>query len=82
MINEVIRFIRDFHNLDNEEISKDSYLVADLGLESYNVIEMCCAIEEHFSIFISENDISKLETVGDIVNYIHNYRQKSGSLLT
>jgi len=41
----------------------------DLGADSLDVVEIVTAIEEEFGIDFPE-DVDKLETVGDIVEYI------------
>ena len=74
MVNEVIEFIRKYNNLGDALIEPDMKLVFDLGLESYSIIEMCCELEEHFSIVISEDDITTIETVEDIAKYVECYK--------
>jgi len=77
MLNEVIDCIRKYYNLSDMEITENSKLIFDLGLESYDIIEMCGELEETFSVVISENYLTKIEKVGDMANYIQNYKLKN-----
>lgn len=50
-------------------ISRDTVLLADLGLNSFELIEMVCAVEE-FDIEIPDREIKSFKTVGDIMDFI------------
>ena len=57
--------------VDEDEITLDTSVVDDLGADSLDIVELTMALEEEFDISeISEEDISKLVTVGDVVRYI------------
>lgn len=53
-----------------EEITEEKDVVKDLGADSLDVVEMLMALEEEFSVTVSEEDAVKIKTVGDIVNAI------------
>ena len=54
------------------EISKDTDLVADLGLNSLDIAELVCVFEDEFQIEIPDRDIGKLRKISDIVAYLDN----------
>ena len=57
--------------LDAEEITMDSSFVDDLGADSVDLVELVMAMEEEFEMGeVQEEDLGKLKTVGDAVNYI------------
>jgi acyl carrier protein len=56
--------------IPEKDISMESSFVDDLGADSLDLIEIIMAVEEEFDIEISEDDSYKLQTVGDMVNYI------------
>ena len=57
--------------IDTDEISMDSSFVDDLGADSVDLVELVMAMEEEFEVGeIQEEDLGKLKTVGDAVNYI------------
>ncbi len=53
-----------------EEIHLESTFVEDLGADSLDLVELVMHLEEEFSIQIPDDDVEKLKTVGDAVNYI------------
>lgn len=50
-----------------EEITADARLVDDLGMDSLDAVELAIAMERQFKIELSDDQIAKLHTVGDIV---------------
>ena len=52
------------------EISESSSLTADLGLNSFELFDIVCAIEDEFGVSISDRDLMKMVTVGDLVSFI------------
>lgn len=52
------------------DINESSSLSADLGLNSFELFDIVCAIEDEFGISISDRDLMKMVTVGDLVSFI------------
>ena len=52
------------------DITLEAELVNDLGINSLELADLIMVFEETFDIEISENEIRKFLTVGDIVNYL------------
>jgi acyl carrier protein len=55
-----------------EEIKLDSDFELDLKLDSLDIVEIVMAIEDEFNITIPDEDVQKLRTVKDAVEYIRN----------
>jgi len=53
-----------------EKITEDSTFVQDLGADSLEVVEIVMALEEAFGIEIPDEEVDKIQTVGDAVNFI------------
>lgn len=70
MIKRVINILTDFTTLKEDKITKESGLIADLGLSSLDVINLVVAFEDEFDIEIPDQKIKELVTVGDIVKYL------------
>lgn len=51
-------------------IRPETRLVADLGLESVQVLELVCAVERGFGIAIDAEDAAPVVTVADLVDAI------------
>ncbi len=52
------------------EITEDTLILRDLGLNSYSIIEIINDIEDEFEIEISDSSLQKIKTVGDLLNII------------
>ena len=62
--------ISDQFSVDADFITMETSFVDDLGADSLDIVELTMAIEEEFDIpETDEDDMTKLSTVGDVVNY-------------
>jgi acyl carrier protein len=67
---KVIKIVREEGDLDGFEITLESDLREDLGLDSVDTVHILFGLESEFDIEIPEEDIEKVRNVGDIVDYI------------
>ncbi len=51
-------------------LSESTAIVKDVGLESIQVIEYLCEVEDHYEIIINEEKIGKVQTVGDLATVV------------
>ncbi len=58
------------HITDHSEIHPDDDFVDDLGANDMHIAEVIMMIEAEFNIIISDQESSKLTTVGKIINYV------------
>ena len=58
--------------MDNEEfiLTNDMILLSDLGLDSYELVELVCEVEEKFNIEIPDRAISGFKTVQNVIDFI------------
>ena len=56
-----------------EDITMESLLVDDLGADSLDAIDIVMSVEDTFKVEVPDVIIEKIETVGDIVNYIEDH---------
>ena len=56
--------------VDEGNITRESRLVEDLHADSANVMVMIMDLEDKFGIMVEDDQIMKLKTVGDVVDYI------------
>jgi acyl carrier protein len=54
------------------DITLHTRLVADLGVDSLDTVELVMKLEEKFSIEIPDEDAELMKTVKDVVDYIEN----------
>jgi len=57
-------------NLDENEITRESLLVDDLHADSLDIVELVMSLEEEIGTEISDEELAKLKTVGDICDYV------------
>ena len=56
-----------------EDITMESLLVDDLGADSLDAIDIVMSVEDTFKVEVPDEIIEKIETLGDIVNYIEDH---------
>ncbi|HNZ50725.1 MAG TPA: acyl carrier protein [Bacilli bacterium] len=57
-------------NLKEENIKLESKITEDLGADSLDAVELIMAIEDEFSVQVSDEAAQNIRTVGDIVNLL------------
>lgn len=62
--------ISDILGVDADDITMDSHFIDDLGADSLDIVELIMALEEDFDLEIPDEDAEKIQTVGDVVEYI------------
>ncbi len=48
----------------------DTDFVKDLGLTSFDVMNIVCAFEDHFDVEIPNREVWQLHQVKDVINYM------------
>lgn len=63
--------IRALENMVGPEAElNDNVYLADLGIDSFDAIEMAMEIEEDLNLYIDDGDMCKCETIGDLITFI------------
>ena len=63
----IIAIISDFVDVDPAEVTVDSKLRSDLGLNSFDFVNIAVEVEREYNIRIPDTDIAQLKTVGDLL---------------
>jgi acyl carrier protein len=66
----VIEIIVEQLGVSEEEATMEASFIDDLGADSLDLVELIMAMEEEFSLEISDADAEKILTVQDVVNYV------------
>lgn len=56
--------------LDPDEITPESELTNDLGINSIELADLVMTCEEKFGVEIEDDDIHKFVTIADVVEYL------------
>ena len=70
MIEKLKEILSEIWEGNLSDIGLDSVLTADLGLNSMELFDLVCAIEERFGITIPDRLLPKFVTVRDVVTYL------------
>lgn len=72
MLEKMREIIAEQLNCDGETIGLDTSFKDDLGADSLDLFEMVMALEEEYGLEIPAEELSDVETVGDIIEYLKN----------
>ena len=72
---EIFQTIKDLvceqFGMEPDDVTLETSFEDDLGADSVDLVELVMAMEEEFEMGeVQEEDLGKLKTVGDAVNYI------------
>ncbi len=70
MLERVKEIIEEQLNLEGVAITESSSFKDDLGADSLDLFELVMAFEEEYNIEIPTEDLEKIATVGDIIEYM------------
>ena len=66
---EVIREIV-YNVTGKENLEMDTDFLKDLGLNSFDIMNIVCAFEERYDISVPTRDVWQLRQVSDVVKYL------------
>lgn len=52
------------------EVKESSVIIEDLGADSLDCVELTMAFEEEYGLEIPDEDVEKIETVGEAIAYL------------
>ena len=67
---KVQKILAEQLELDADEITMDSSLVEDLGIDSLDFVDIVMSLEDEFDTELPEEVIAGIKTLGDIVKFI------------
>lgn len=67
---KVRKILSDQLEIDEDIITMDSDLVEDLKADSLAIVELIMDLEQEFDLDIPDEELPKVATVKDIVNYL------------
>jgi acyl carrier protein len=63
--------LADLTSLDPELIEPDSSFFDDLGIETPAIVEFISALENKYGIQIPESDVSRINSISQLIRYIN-----------
>jgi acyl carrier protein len=58
----------------DEEATPEASFVEDLGADSLDIVELVMALEEEYDAEILDEDVEKMRTIRDVVEYIQRHK--------
>jgi len=65
--------------VDVKEIHRETSFVNDLNADSLDTVELVMEFEDAFDMSIPDEEAEKIQTVGQAIDHIKAYLEKSGS---
>ncbi|HNQ01738.1 MAG TPA: acyl carrier protein [Syntrophales bacterium] len=75
---KVIEIIVEQLDVTREECVPEASFIEDLGADSLDLVELIMAMEENFGIEISDEELQKIRTIQDAVDYIKKKKGLAG----
>ena len=70
MLEKMKEIIADQLIVDADTITEDSKFKEDLGADSLDLFELVMALEDEYSVEIPAEDLEKLTSVGEVMDYL------------
>lgn len=70
MLEKLKEIMADQLSLEDVEITAESRFKEDLDVDSLDLFELVMSLEDEFGVEIPSEDLEKLATVGDVINYL------------
>lgn len=71
MFEEIAEIIAEQFGVERETITPETTFEGDLGTDSIDIVELSMTLEDEYPIGeMSEEDITSITTVGDLVQYV------------
>ena len=73
MLEKMKEIIAEQLSVDAESVTEASSFKEDLGADSLDLFELVMALEDKYSVEIPAEELEKMSTVGDVMEYLKNH---------
>ncbi len=70
MTEKLIEIFQKETGIKDLTINEDTFLRTDLKINSYDFVQVICAIEDEFDIEIPDRELTRMMTVKDVTDFI------------
>lgn len=70
VFDKIKKMISELFFVGEDEITLETAFAKDLEADSLDIVDLVMAIEDEFSIEVSDDEVKQIVTVGDLVDYI------------
>ena len=68
----VKKIVAEQLGVKEEDIQNSASFVEDLGADSLDTVELVMALEDEYNVEIPAEELTDLNTVGDVIDYLKN----------
>ena len=73
MLEKMKEIIAEQLSVDAESVTEASSFKEDLGADSLDLFELVMALDDEYSVEIPAEELEKMSTVGDVMEYLKNH---------
>ena len=81
MFDKIKELIVDSLGIEEDQITMEASFKEDLKVDSLDLFEMVMSLEDEFGVEIPTEELEKMVTVGDVVNYIEEHKKGISKLV-
>ena len=70
IVEKIVEIFSEVMEAPKETVTPEVDLFNDLGVDDIDLIEVLMEIEERFGVYIPDEELGKIKTVGDIVKLV------------
>ena len=75
MLEQIKKMVADNLGVEESKITENASFKDDLGEDSLDLFELKMALEDEYGIEIPSEDLEKIVTVGDVVEYVNAHKE-------
>ena len=76
MFEKIKEIVAEQLSCNEDEITMDTNFKDDLGADSLDLFELVMALEEEYDVEIPSEDLTNINTVEDVINYLKDKGKK------
>lgn len=70
MFDKLTAIIREYMGDNSIEVTENTILIADLGLSSFDLVQLASIVEDELDVEIPDRMIKNFKTVGDVIAFL------------
>lgn len=74
MLEKLKKLISENLEINTDNVTESTSFKEDLGIDSLDLFELVMAMEEEFDIEIPSEELEKMSTAGDVIEYIESQK--------
>ena len=70
MLDKLTAIIREYMDDNSIEVTESTILIADLGLSSFDLVQLASIVEDELDVEIPDRMIKNFKNVGDVISFL------------